>query len=652
MYKLSVIVLCCFSFLQALSQSSKKQSKKNEKPVTLFTLNKSAVFADEFIYLYRKNHQAKPEEFTQEKILEYLDLYVNFKLKVEEARHRGMDTTQAFRKEFTTYRDELLKPYLPEARILDSLTKLTYDRMKEEVRAAHILISVTEDASPVDTLAAYNKIMEIRNKALSGEDFGTLAMTWSQDPSAKVNKGDLGYFTALQMVHPFETAAYTVPVGQISQPVRTKFGYHIVKVADRRPARGEVEVSHIMIRTGEGIDEESAKDRVFEIYDQLRAGAAWNELCRQYSEDPGSKNNGGKLRPFGAGAMAAVPEFEQAAFSLEKSGDISDPIKTAYGWHIIRLERKIPLASFDELAPTLKNRVSRDERLQISKEAWKKKLKKQFAYSESEKVKQQVLAISDSTVAAGAWSTSLEKEVLFSIQDRSFTAGEFLRYARKNQRRVNTSSVNSQTAQLFERFIETNLMESLASRVTAQNNDFKFLVNEYYEGILLFEIMEKEVWNKAVQDSAGLREFYEKNKSRFTAGERARAELYTSSLPDLTDSLKYLILHGEKDDATRYAREKQIKHESGIYGKDEKNVLSQVNWEEGVYAVKNEGSNYIVWIREILPPGPAAFEEAKATIVADYQQELEKKWLALLRGKYPVKVNEKGKRYILAKLQE
>lgn len=648
MYKLLVIVVCCLYFVQASGQSVKKQSKKNEKQIALFTINKTPVFADEFIYLYRKNHQAKPEEFTQEKILEYLDLYVNFKLKVQEARHRGMDTTQSFRKEFTTYRDELLKPYLPEARILDSLTKLTYERMKEEVRASHILITLKEDAAPADTLAAFNKIMEIRNKALSGEDFGTLAMTWSEDPSAKVNKGDLGYFTALQMVHPFETAAYTVPVGRISHPVRTRFGYHIVNIADRRPARGEVEVSHIMIRTGEGVDEENAKARVFEIYDQLRAGAAWNELCKQYSEDPGSKNNGGKLRPFGAGAMAAVPEFEQAAFSLENSGDISDPFKTAYGWHIVRLERKIPLAPFEEIAPTLKNRVGRDERLQISKEAWKKKLKRQFAYSESEKVTQRVLSIPDSVIAAGAWDASVEKEILFSMENRSYTAGEFLRYARKNQPRAATKS---QPGQLLEKFVETNLMESLASRVTQQNNDFKFLVNEYYEGILLFEIMEKEVWNKAVQDSAGLKQFYEKNKTRFQAGERVRAEIYSTASGELADSLQQIINTGFHADPGTYAR-KGIKHESGIYEKDEKAVLSQVNWATGVHVAKNAGIHHIVWIREILPPGPLAFEDAKATVVADYQQELEKTWLTALRGKYPVKVNEKGKRYVLANLRQ
>ena len=336
MIRLAILVLLGSATISFSFAQSKKQ--KSTSAQNLFTVNKKAVTTDEFIYLYKKNHQNKAEDFTSEKIQEYLDLFINFKLKVEEAKARGLDTTQAFIREFNQYKEELRKPYLPDTKLTDSLVRLTYDRMKEEVKASHILINVKPDASPEDTLKAYNRIIEIRNKIKAGEDFGMAASQFSEDPSARSNNGNLGYFTALQMVYPFETAAYNTKVGEISMPVRSRFGYHIIYVADRRPARGEVEVSHIMIRTGDDKDNEKAKNTIFDLYDQLQGGVKWEELCKQYSEDPGSKDNGGKLRQFGTGAMANIPEFERIAFSLSKPGEISDPFQTQYGWHIIRLE--------------------------------------------------------------------------------------------------------------------------------------------------------------------------------------------------------------------------------------------------------------------------------------------------------------------------
>ena len=383
-----VLMLLCSAMITPVFAQSKKQKKTSTpKPVTVFTVNGKPVTAAEFSYLYRKNHQNKNDDYTTEKIQEYLDLFINFKLKVEEARKRGMDTTAAFAKEFQQYKEELRKPYQPDATLTDSLVKLTYNRMKEEVKAAHILIKVKPDASPEDTLKAYTRTIEIRNKILAGEDFETAAAANSEDESAKTNRGNLGYFTAMQMVFAFENAAYETKKGEVSKPVRTRFGYHLIKVLDRRPAQGEVEIAHIMLRTSPEKDAEKVKNTIFEIYDKLRAGVKWEELCKEFSEDPGSKDNGGKLRPFGVGAMANVPEFERVAFSLRQPGDISDPFQTQYGWHVIRLERKIPLLSFEEMNASLKSRVARDERTQVSKEAVQVKLRKEFQFSENAAMK-------------------------------------------------------------------------------------------------------------------------------------------------------------------------------------------------------------------------------------------------------------------------
>ncbi|HNP95998.1 MAG TPA: peptidylprolyl isomerase, partial [Cyclobacteriaceae bacterium] len=287
---------CCFFLLAVLLPVSHAYSQQKNKSLVLFTVDGKPVDVDEFVYLYRKNHQSREEEFTKEKIEEYLTLFVNFKLKVAEAESRGMGNTESFKNELDGYKVELRRPFVAEEDALDQLVKEAYDRMNQEVKASHILISIKGDASPKDTLEAYNKANQIRERVVRGEDFGKLAQEFSDDPSAKSNNGDLGYFTALQMVYPFEDAAFKTEIGKVSNLVRTRFGYHIIKVADRRPSSGEIEVSHILLRGNEN------KSRIDEAYQKILAGEDWTKVCKEYSEDPGTKDNGGRLRPFGKGA--------------------------------------------------------------------------------------------------------------------------------------------------------------------------------------------------------------------------------------------------------------------------------------------------------------------------------------------------------------
>ena len=284
--------------LYSLAVPAQPESSARQSPV-LLTVNKNAVTAEEFVHLFRKNHPKK-EEYSEAGVLNYLDLLITFKAKVEEAKARGYDTTRSFRKEFAGYRVELMKPYTADRDQLNRLTRQAYERMTLEIRAAHLLVSLKANPSPQDTLAAYNKALSYRDRIMRGEDFSAVARAYSDDPSAKMNGGDLGYFTVFQMVYPFEEAAYSLQTGELSRPVRTKFGYHLIRVADRRMARGEVEVSHIILRTGTGEDAR-VKAKIFEIHTELQAGRSWDELCREYSDDPSTKNSGGRLRPFGIG---------------------------------------------------------------------------------------------------------------------------------------------------------------------------------------------------------------------------------------------------------------------------------------------------------------------------------------------------------------
>lgn len=626
-------------------------SQKKNDASTLFSISKKPVTIEEFSYLYNKNNQGKKDEFTEAKIEEYLNLFINFKLKVEEARHRGYDTTSNFKKEFGTYRAELRKPYLPDDKLVDSLTTLTYNRMKEEVKASHILVNLQPDAPPADTLKAFEKISSIRQKVLAGENFEKVALNYSEDPTVKFNKGSLGWFTALQMVFPFEQAAYTTPVGEISKPIRTTFGYHLVKVVGRRPSKGEVEVSHIMLRANHDGDSARVKNLAFEVFEKLQKGVAWNELCAEYSEDPSSKDNGGKLRAFGVGAMPAVPEFETAALDLKNPGDISDPVKTQFGWHIIKLEKKIPLPSFEELESSIMNRVTRDDRAKISRQAVQNKMKKEFGFTEDADVKAKVFALADSSLTQGKWRLNGRgtEETLFAMAGKNYTGNAFLEYLEKNQK-ANLVGPAKYIEQIYNQYVDEIQGLAFEEKIKQEHPDYGFLLNEYYEGILLFEIMEREIWNKASDDSVGQHKYYEAHKDAYKAADRVNARIFSSSSKDAMVKLQAMLIAGDSAKANEFITKEKIRRESGNFEKTDRPVLGKISWTPGLHVADNNSIHYLVAVKALLPPGSKSFDEARSSVISDYQNFLEKEWIEKLKKKYPVKVNKKGKQKLIGQL--
>jgi peptidyl-prolyl cis-trans isomerase SurA len=641
------LLLSVFCFL---SFSAAGQVKEVPKSLPLFTVGKTTLSTDEFLYTYRKNHQNNADGFTEKNVNEYLDLLVIFKLKVAEARARGLDTTAKFNTEFKTYREELKKPYRTEPDALDKLTKETYQHLTEEVKVAHILINLKPDALPADTLAAYQKISNLKKRIEAGESFEKLANEFSEDPSAKYNNGDLGYFTALQMVYPFEEASYKTPVGQLSI-VRTQFGYHLIKVKDKKAARGEVEVSHILLRTSTANDEK-VKGTIFSIYDQLKGGRSWDEVCKEYSEDKNTKDAGGRLRPFGVGALPSVPEFEVVAFSLQNAGEISDPFQSGLGWHIIRLEKKIPLPPYKEMEASLKRRVGRDERLQLSQQALNEKRKKEYGFVEEKSIKQSVFALSDSSLIRGTWRNNADQvlagQKLFSVYGSSFTVRDFLSHVLTNQK-ISNLSPSAYINQLYESFVEEKILAAEEEKLKRENPDFKNLLTEYYEGILLFEIMEHEVWNKASIDSTGQLNYYERNKDKYNAGDRVEARIFTAQDKSLIDEIKTKISKGDTLKDADLRKFKSIQNFRAYEKKDSK-IVDKISWSTGLHETEADGLFYIVEIKRLIPPGLKTFEEARSQVISDYQDYLEKNWVADLRKKYPVKINKKGKKFVLAEL--
>lgn len=505
---------------------------KNPDTNAIVTIDGTPVTTEELLYVYHKNNLETQTVDTSE-IRNYLDLFINFKLKVREAEMLGLDQDSAFIEELEGYRKQLAYPYLTETRLLDSLAKVTYERLKTEINASHILIQVTSDASPQDTLAAYEEIVLLSDLIKQGEDFGQVAFERSEDPSVKQNKGNLGYFTAMQMVYPFEEAAYRLPVDSISQPVRTNFGYHLIKVHDKRTSQGQIQVSHILVRTQQGIspsDSILAANRAQEIYSKAINQEDWDLLCRQFSEDVGTKMKGGKLPWFKTGDISNIPAFEKAAFSLDQIGEISEPVKTEYGWHIIKLEEQKELETYETLEPKIRSNISANSRAEMNQQELIKRLKKENHFKESRQVVEEAISYANETLSKGTWTSvdhwGIQNKQLFSIDDSSYTVADFYQYVENKQPLPYQSDPVEMMRTAYDKFSKEALIAYEDAHLADKYYDYKMLLKEYRDGILLFQLMEDKVWNQAIQDTLGLKSFFEENQQNYQWEDRAATNIY------------------------------------------------------------------------------------------------------------------------------
>jgi len=662
------VILGVLLVLSTTSQTGYAQKKSKKQPV-IVKLGQKQVSVSEFQYVYDKNNANAEDANTQQSINEYLELYINFKLKVMEAEDMGLDTTAKFREELEGYKKQLAKPYLTEKVFAEKLIKEAYERLKEEVKCSHILISVDMNAEPDDTLTAFNKIVEIRKKAVNGEDFGALAQQFSQDPSAKSNKGELPYFTALQMVYSFENAAYFTKVNEISKPFRTRFGYHIVKVLKRRPSRGEIKTAHIMVKTSAGVskeDAEAAKQKIDDIYNRLKQGKEWGKLCAQFSEDASSASKGGELPWFSTGKMN-LPTFEDAAFTLNSSGDISEPVLTPYGWHIIKLIDKKALGSFEDLQPMLKSKVTQDSRSELSRIALIKKLKKENNFVEYPKVLEKALLQADPSLIQALWSfdgnNKVNKTTLFKINKQKYTINDLFSYIYKKQKRSKNISPTHYMRLLYKNFTEESIMNYEEAHLGEKYSEYNLLLKEYRDGILLFQLMDQKVWSRAITDTTGQKELYEKNRENFFWDTRLFGTIYDCADPDILNKLKQVLKKQKSVTGLAESINKNtpggLKITYGPFQKGENDLTDSIEWKVGSYTLMENGRwkmedgkkknehgfdpavriNYIV-VSSIEDPMPKTLQEARGLVISDLQYHLEKQWNKSLREKYSVVVNE------------
>ena len=648
--------------LLAILVSSFTQDNDNR---TLFTVGGDKVTVSDFEYVYNKNNVNNQADFSEKSLRDYLALYENFRLKVREAEAMRLDTISSLKTELEGYRKQLAKSYLSDREITDKLILEAYERSKTEVNASHILVKCDENANPADTLAAYKKIMAIRKRIEKGEAFDKVAKESSEDPSAKTNGGNIGWFSVFGTIYPFENAAYTLKKGELSEPVRTEFGYHLVKVNETRLSRGQIHVEHIMIRFPDKAttaQQDSAHRKIDSIYALLTAKKiSFEEAVKQFSEDKGSRGKNGELPWFGSGAQTRMmPAFEDAAFDLKKDGDISSPIMTQLGWHIIkRVEKKDP-QGFNEVKSDIKKKVERDSRSEVAKTVLVDRIKKENDFVQYPEVKTALFTHVDSTVLKGSWhaDSTLRKssKVLFKLAGKTYTEGEFAEFIGKSAKRRTDKSKDALLNEYYENFVNTKCLEYEESMLEVKKPEFKNLMKEYKDGILLFELMDRMVWTKAVKDTLGLEAFRQKNASKYMWGNRADVAIFNLNDKKAADEAYKMA---EKKKSVEEIKEKINKagakaHVSVIEGKYEKglyDVVDKIEWKAGVTPVNklNDSSYQFILVKQIVGPEPKTLKEAKGYIVSDYQEYLEKTWLASLRNKYPISLDESVFRSLIKK---
>ncbi|RUA28106.1 MAG: hypothetical protein DSY77_16390 [Bacteroidetes bacterium] len=501
-----IVILLLIIFISSCKTAPKSSTAENTEP--LFTIDSLNVYPDEFMYAYQKSNKNKGEI---EPIEEYLDLYIDFKLKVTEAKAKGIDTTKAYKNELNGYLEEIKKPYLTAEKVNKALVKETYNRLQQEINASHILIRVDKDANAEDTLKAYQKIKDIKNKFEAGKSFEALAREYSEDPSAKNNNGLLGWFTAFQMVYPFESAAYQTEVGEVSPIIRTQFGYHLIKVNDKRETLGRIKIAHIMKRfppQASAEDSIETEKEIRKVYEKLKSGENWFSLATKESEDLSTKDNGGSLPWFGAGRLPA--SLETVAFELEEKGEISTPVESPYGWHILKLEDKRGVGSLESMEESLSRRVQRDQRSELKEVEVIKKLKEENNFKKN-KDAYAILKSKESLSPSNFKRKELEMP-LFSISNKEFSILDFL-----NQ----YDSAKKIDLEL-EKFEKSTLIQYEENNLESKYPEYKFLRQEYKDGLLLFEIMNQKVWSKITEDTIALKKYYEEHKNDYKTQEELK----------------------------------------------------------------------------------------------------------------------------------
>ncbi|MDE6095862.1 MAG: peptidylprolyl isomerase [Muribaculaceae bacterium] len=614
------------------------------KESVIMTVNGVDIPTSEFEYLYHKNsrQQAEPQP-----IADYVEMFKLYKMKVEDAKACGIDTTSSFREEMAQYRRELALPYVTDSAFLESLVNEACSRVGEDVEAYHIMVS--KGVSRIQNIRNKQLLDSLRNLVVAGEDFGELAMKYSADKSAVNNKGYLGYIHAGKFPYDFETAVYSTPEGVVSGIVESPVGYHIVKSGSRRPARGKVKVSHIMKLVSRGASEEEiekSKSEIDSIYQIVTSDPSrFVALAKELSDDKGSARTGGMLPAFGTGEM--VPEFETVAYAL-RPGEISKPVRSVYGWHIIRKSEDLPLPTCSQIRPEVMRAISnpRDDRYWHIKEREDAKLMSKHGAKIDRRIVGELCdSISDlglDKVKSIYSGSHLSDRVIAEIGNSKVTVAELMAYLDDNKRLLSTPDAVTREA---DSFLSSKLFSAEEDWLYENESDYRNLLNEYHDGSLLYEVSLEKVWNRAARDTVGLdnyfRDHYQDYKWEMP---KAKGYLIQAVSDSVADSIRERLKDVSDEEVVPVVR-KEFPNEAKI----EKVLASEGinpmvdNLMFGAPAVVPTASKFKVYFFHSgrILDAPEVVDDVKSQVIADYQMKLETEWTEHLKRSYPVKINKK-----------
>jgi peptidyl-prolyl cis-trans isomerase SurA len=624
---------------------------QNAPKEVLFTIDDKPYYTDEFARVYKKNLDLVKDE-SQKDLNQYLELFVGYKLKINKAYKLGLQNGTQYQNELKSYRTQLSKNYVTDSKVTNELVTEAYARSQKEINASHILIMVDENAAPADTLKAYKKAMDIRQRALAGEDFGKLAAELSEDPSAKENKGDLGYFSAFRMVYAFENAAYKTAKGSISNPVRTRFGYHLIKVNDIRENRGEVTVAHIMILSqpkDDAATQDAAKTKIQDIYKKIQQGENFESLAKQFSEDKSSSSKGGVLNQFGSGQLSSE-EFENVAFSLKEPNEISQPFQSQFGWHIVKLIAKHPIKTQAQMQTELEGKVGKDERSRLIAKSLSEKLRKQYPVKTDKKMYSAVQKAVTDKFYEGSWVvpeiTKPYDGKLFTIENQTVSGTEFLTYVNQQQKAgLTIKPISKLVENVYQNFVDQKLNAYYNDNLEKEFPEFSAVMDEYRDGLLLFDLMEKEIWDKSKTDTLGLKNFYEAHKNNYTWKNRLDVVIVSSTKMDVIKQAQKMLKQGKTADAIKEKLNTKgvvnVMSNAGTFEEASDALPKGTKFEAGVSEITKDGEYYFVTkVNKTLPAGPKTLDEAKGKVINDYQQYLEDNWVKDLKKEFTVKINQ------------
>jgi len=613
--------------------------KKNEIVVKI---GDQKVSKEEFIANYQKNNTNILDEKDRKTPTEYLDLYINFKLKVLEAQKLGYDTVKTFIEELKGYRQELAKPYLTDVSYNEDMVQTAYHRTKYERKASHILILVNPETPPSDTLAAWNKIADIRKQIIDGADFNEMAVKYSQDPSAAQNKGLLGYFSAFQMVFPFEDMTYKTPVGQVSEIVRSRFGYHIIKVHDERQTLGEMKVAHIMKMFPQQASEATIaqlKLSADSIWAKATSGADFAELAKTLSDDKQSAADGGILNWFTPTNM--VPSFAEAAFALKNDGDISPVIRTPYGWHIIKRLELRTTQSFEKLRPELEAKIKQNPSIsKYSDEAFDRKLRAEYQLKIDETNFGKLITSVGDTLKRKA----IKDNLLVSFANQTITVGQFTEFLQKQNFLPNSDKLETELTALLNKLINQKLLEYENTQLEKKHPDFARVYNEYHDGILLFNISKDKIWDVASTDSARLQKYYSQTSKKYFWNDRFKGWVIESKNIQIRSRLEKMLdekelSKQELEDVFNTKTENNIQLRDVAFEKGDDPIVDYYIWSGPKPAGFDETTTFVHG--KIVQHEQKELKDAWGLYSSDLQEQIEKEWIATLRTKYPIEINKK-----------